>query len=146
MTTLWSSWAVEELPSSPSTRAHKVWFGGDTGYRHVSAHENEEEVPVCPAFKQIGEKFGGFDLALIPIGAYNPRPEMSSMHASPSDAVRIFQDIKARRAIGMHWGYVLAFVEPIMEPPKLLAEEAKKAGLSEDAFTVCGLGETVVVS
>ena len=113
MHSLWSSWVVEELPSTPHHHNHhktyKVWFGGDTGYRHVSLHENEDEVPVCPAFKEIGETFGGFDLALIPIGAYNPRDEMSSMHASPSDAVRIYLDLKARKAIGMHWGYVYVF-------------------------------------
>jgi len=47
---------------------NKVWFGGDTGYRTVRDGEDENKVPVCPAFRQIGEKFGGFDLALIPIG------------------------------------------------------------------------------
>jgi L-ascorbate metabolism protein UlaG (beta-lactamase superfamily) len=46
----------------------KVWFAGDTGYRTVKDGENEDNVPVCPAFKQIGELFGGFDLAMIPIG------------------------------------------------------------------------------
>jgi N-acyl-phosphatidylethanolamine-hydrolysing phospholipase D len=147
MHTLWSSWALEELPSTPSPSPHKLyklWFGGDTGYRHVSPHENEDDVPVCPAFKEIGDKFGGFDLALIPIGAYNPRDQMSSVHASPSDAVRIFQDIRAKKGVGMHWGTWVLTVEPVMEPPTLLAQEVKKAGLKEDAFTVCGLGETVV--
>ncbi|KIM24485.1 hypothetical protein M408DRAFT_331734 [Serendipita vermifera MAFF 305830] len=148
MHTLWASWALEELPAPSAgghNKAYKVWFGGDTGYRHVDPHQNEEEVPVCPAFKEIGDKFGGFDLALIPIGAYNPRGVMSSVHASPSDAVRIFQDIKAKKAIGMHWGTWVLTIEPVMEPPNLLVEEVKKAGLHEDAFTVCGLGETVVI-
>ncbi|KAG8820213.1 hypothetical protein FRC17_010220 [Serendipita sp. 399] len=145
--TLWSSWAVEELHGrSATTTGFKVWFGGDTGYRHVSDGQDEDKVPVCPAFKEIGEKIGPFDLALIPIGAYNPREAMSSWHASPSDAVRIFQDIRAKKAIGMHWGTWVLTVEPIMEPPQLLAQEAKKAGLAEDAFNICGLGETVVVS
>jgi N-acyl-phosphatidylethanolamine-hydrolysing phospholipase D len=103
--TLWASWAVEELvPTGSSKKGYKVWFGGDTGYRHVKPGQDENQVPVCPAFKEIGEKFGGFDLALIPIGAYNPREAMSSWHASPSDSVRIFQDIKAKRALAMHWG------------------------------------------
>ena len=115
MCTLWASWALEELPSSASPgKAYKVWFGGDTGYRHVSPHEKEDEVPFCPAFKEIGEKFDEFDLALIPIGAYDPRPETSSVHASPSDAVRIFQDIKAKKAIGMHWGYASSSIHSWM--------------------------------
>lgn len=33
----------------------------------------EDGLPTCPAFKEIGDKFGGFDLAMIPIGAYLPR-------------------------------------------------------------------------
>lgn len=37
-------------------------------------------------------------------------------------------------------------LEPVLEPPRVLAEEAKKAGLADDAFTVCGLGETVIVA
>lgn len=113
--TLWSSWALEEIPSATNASASppqgfKVWFGGDTGYRHVpygtsiEDEDDETKVPICPAFKEIGEKFGGFDLALIPIGAYEPRHVFSSMHASPSDSVRIFKDIRAKKAIGIHWG------------------------------------------
>lgn len=147
--TLWASWALEELSPSgqESTKAgFKVWFGGDTGYRYVEDGQDEDQVPFCPAFKEIGDKFGSFDLALIPIGAYNIRAAMSGFHASPSDAVRIFQDIKAKKAIGMHWGTWILTLEPILEPPELLASEAKKAGLADDAFTVCGLGETVITA
>ncbi len=49
----------------------QIWFGGDTGYCSVhsdGAHGSDPALPVCPAFKEIGEKFGGFDLGLIPIG------------------------------------------------------------------------------
>jgi N-acyl-phosphatidylethanolamine-hydrolysing phospholipase D len=106
---LWSSWALEELSSS-QRQGFKLWFGGDTGYRHVpqgtpvSDEDDETKIPCCPVFKEIGEKFGEFDLALIPIGAYEPRDIMSAVHASPSDAVRIFKDIKAKKALGIHWG------------------------------------------
>ena len=71
-TTLWASWVVEEVidtaKTSQSRSPLKVFFGGDTGYRSVMDHQKEDEVPVCPAFREIGEKFGGFDVALIPIG------------------------------------------------------------------------------
>jgi N-acyl-phosphatidylethanolamine-hydrolysing phospholipase D len=108
----------------PSTGA-KIWFAGDTGYRAVKDGDNEDEVPCCPVFKEIGEKFGGFDLALIPIGwisvphsfmtfgvdlvtisysAYLPRAIMSPVHCAPQDSVRVFRDVRAKRAIGMHWG------------------------------------------
>lgn len=116
MHSLWSSWAVEELRvmgGSPSPETgFKVWFGGDTGYRYVESGQDENTVPYCPAFKEIGNKFGAFDLALIPIGAYNPRQEISSWHVSPSDSVRIFQDVKAKKAAAMHWGWV-SFVPAI---------------------------------
>jgi N-acyl-phosphatidylethanolamine-hydrolysing phospholipase D len=60
--TLWASWALK------AASGQKVYFGGDTGYRTVLDGEDEETVPRCPAFREIGEKFGGFDLALLPIG------------------------------------------------------------------------------
>ena len=105
--TLWSSWAVtESLPASSPRAPKQLFFGGDTGYRAVSGVPGEDEraLPHCPAFADIGAKFGRFDLALLPIGAYAPRLFLSGMHASPGDAVEIFKDVKAERAVGMHWG------------------------------------------
>lgn len=119
MHTLWSSWALEEISvstpkatssSSSQPQGFKLWFGGDTGYRYVpygtpaDEQGDDSKLPVCPAFREIGKKFGGFDLALIPIGAYEPRHITSPVHASPWDSVRIFKDIKAKKALGMHWG------------------------------------------
>jgi N-acyl-phosphatidylethanolamine-hydrolysing phospholipase D len=70
--TLWASWVVEELrtPSSspPLPTGVKVFFGGDTGYRCVPDGQDEDQMPICPVFKEIGQKFGGFDFAMIPIG------------------------------------------------------------------------------
>ena len=66
--TLWASWVVEEVRPRDSGPGVKVFFGGDTGYRAVPDGKNEDEVPVCPVFKEIGERFGGFDFAMIPIG------------------------------------------------------------------------------
>ncbi|KAI0090882.1 Metallo-hydrolase/oxidoreductase [Irpex rosettiformis] len=149
--TLWASWAIEEILSSPSipgsgdgeARApKKIWFGGDTGYRTVFDGENEDDVPVCPAFKEIGEKIGPFDFAMIPIGAYDPRSLFSSVHASPKDSVAIFKDVKAKKALAMHWGTWILTTEPIMDPPRLLKEECHKSGVPEGDFDICGLGET----
>jgi L-ascorbate metabolism protein UlaG (beta-lactamase superfamily) len=60
---LWAAWVVDDLQSQK-----KLYFAGDTGYRTVRDGEDEEKVPVCPAFAEVGERFGGFDMALIPIG------------------------------------------------------------------------------
>ncbi|KAI0669451.1 N-acyl-phosphatidylethanolamine-hydrolyzing phospholipase D [Trametes maxima] len=146
-TTLWASWAVhEELPPTNTARApRKVYFAGDTGYRTVWDGEDEETVPRCPAFAEVGERFGEFDLALLPIGAYAPRAMWSNLHASPADAVAIFKDVRAKKALAMHWGTWTLTTEPTMEPPQLLKEECAKAGLGEGVFEICGLGETRVI-
>jgi N-acyl-phosphatidylethanolamine-hydrolysing phospholipase D len=77
--TLWASWAVEQRPydstsdskaTSLSKPISKIWFGGDTGLRSVPRGSKQEEMPICPAFKQIGERFGGFDLAVRPSSIY----------------------------------------------------------------------------
>ncbi|KIO16214.1 hypothetical protein M407DRAFT_191820 [Tulasnella calospora MUT 4182] len=136
--TLWASWAIRDPASGK-----KAWFGGDTGYRTVHPGENEDELPVCPEFKNIGEKFGGFNLALIPIGAYDIREVTSCVHCAPQDSVRVFKDVRAKKAIGMHWGTWSLTTEPIMEPPQRLREECEKLGISKEEFDICALGETV---
>ncbi|KAJ7457883.1 N-acyl-phosphatidylethanolamine-hydrolyzing phospholipase D [Mycena latifolia] len=149
--TLWGGWVVEGVESEGEGAASpppRVYFAGDTGYRSVpsSTDDGPETLPVCPAFKEIGARWGAFDLALIPIGAYAPRRFMSPIHCAPRDSVAIFRDINARRALGMHWGAWVLTTEDILEPPALLAKECAKAGVKEGAFGVCGLGETVSVN
>lgn len=84
---LWCSWVVEGDGKT-------VWFGGDTGYCAVDeeTHEIDPSRPVCPAFKEIGERFD-IDLAFIPIGAYAARSFLSTVHCAPIDSVRLFRDI-----------------------------------------------------
>ncbi|KAF2843394.1 Metallo-hydrolase/oxidoreductase [Patellaria atrata CBS 101060] len=145
--TLWASWSI-------SSGGKSIWFGGDTGYRKVPQlppGENDYDVkyshfPFCPAFKQIGELRGPFDLGLIPIGAYDPRFIMSSMHANPFDSVNIFIDTKCKKALGMHWGTWVLTEEDVMEPPKLLREAMKWKELPEEGvFDVVDIGESLEV-
>ncbi|KIM37395.1 hypothetical protein M413DRAFT_448461 [Hebeloma cylindrosporum] len=143
---LWAGWVVEEVQKElhpPARDATKVYFAGDTGYRSVRDGQDEDQVPVCPAFKSIGDRFGGFDLALIPIGAYLPRDFMSTIHCAPQDSVRLFKDIKAKKAVGMHWGTWILTSEDVVEPPRRLAEECKKVDIEDGAFVVCDIGETL---
>lgn len=141
--TLWASWSV-------TSGGKKVWFGGDTGYRSVPQVPADEwdyseaygHLPHCPAFAEIGELRGPFDLGLIPIGAYDPRWMMSPMHANPFDSVNIFIDTKCRRALGIHWGAWVLTTEEVMEPPRLLKKALEWKGLEQDVFEVCDIGES----
>lgn len=119
--TLWSGWAV--LGSN-----RRFWFAGDTGY--------------FSAFKQIGERYGPFDLAAIPIGAYNPAWFMNPMHVDPEQAVQVHQDIQAKQSLGIHWGTFLLTDEPVDEPPKLLQRAVNELGLRKESFITLKHGET----
>ncbi|KAL1924270.1 uncharacterized protein VTP21DRAFT_7305 [Calcarisporiella thermophila] len=141
--TLWASWCVY----SPKTSG-KIYFAGDTGYRSVPRGYDEEkidELPHCPVFKEIGSKKGPFDLAMIPIGAYNPRHLLSPVHCSPEDSVLLHEDIKSKRSLAMHWGTWLLGGESATEPPVRLRLALEKRGHSLNEFSTCNLGETVAV-
>ncbi|KAL1936655.1 hypothetical protein VTP01DRAFT_789 [Rhizomucor pusillus] len=150
--TLWASWCVEGISGGRS--CGKVFFGGDTGYRAVPGDVSKEKqydeaylesLPHCPAFKEIGEKVGPFDLAMIPIGAYSPRWFMSTVHCSPEDAVRVHEDIRSKKSIGIHWGTFVLTDEPVDEPPQRLKAAMKNRGHDDNDFTVLKLGETFVI-
>lgn len=138
---LWASWGV-------SSGGKSIWFAGDTGYRCVPEGIEElgpgfDKLPRNPQFEQIGELRGPFDVGLIPIGAYHPRFVYSGVHASPYDAVEIFQDTRCKKALAMHWGTFALTSEPVEEPPMKLREALKIKGLDETGlFDVCAVGET----
>jgi L-ascorbate metabolism protein UlaG (beta-lactamase superfamily) len=69
-----------------------VYFAGDTGYG------------TGKIFRAIRQRFGPTDLALIPIGAYDPRWFMAAQHTDPEEAIQIMCDLDARAAVGIHWG------------------------------------------
>ncbi len=123
--TLWGGWVIEARGAHP----FRFFFAGDTGYSRD--------------FRDIGGKFGGFDLAALPIGAYAPRWFMSPQHIDPSEAVRIHRDLGARRSIAVHWGTFVLSDEPLDEPPKKLREALKAAGIPGDQFLVLKHGETL---
>lgn len=119
--TLWGGWVVEH----PQFR---FFFAGDTGY--------------SADFKDIGARFGSFDLAALPIGAYEPRWFMQVMHINPEEAVQIHRDLRARHSVAMHWGTFVLTDEMLDEPPRKLAEARAAAGISPEAFFLMQHGET----
>ncbi|KAH9935109.1 N-acyl-phosphatidylethanolamine-hydrolyzing phospholipase D [Epithele typhae] len=132
-------------PPTRGARAEADLLRGRHRLPDCHGGEKEKERATCPVFAEIGNKFGRFDLALLPIGAYKPRWMWSGLHGSPADAVDIFKDVKAERALAMHWGTFKLTIEDIMEPPRLLKESCEKEGIPEGKFTTCKLGETTVV-
>jgi N-acyl-phosphatidylethanolamine-hydrolysing phospholipase D len=120
--TLWGGWVIEGA-------GLKLIHTGDLGYSRDA--------------RDIGERLGPFDLALIPIGAYAPRWFMKTMHVDPAEAIQIRADLHARRAIGMHWGTFENLTdEPLDEPPMVLGAQRAAAGLGPDQFDVMKIGET----
>ena len=122
--TLWAGFVVE-------SGGVVVYFAGDTGYSEELA--------------DIGRRFPHIDLALIPIGAYEPRWFMQPVHVNPEEAVQIHLDVGARRSIGMHFGTFHLTDEGIDEPISALARARDAAGVGPDVFDVLDFGETAIV-
>jgi len=106
---------------------HSVYHAGDTAY--------------FPGFREIGTRLGP-QLALLPIGAYNP-PSFRNVHANPADATRAFLDLNAHWMVPMHYGTFRLSHEPMEEPLQLLEVEARRAGI-EDRVLVLEEGVTKI--
>jgi len=129
---LWASWAFiwsESKDGADSNKKFTAWFGGDTAYNPYQ-------------FKEIGEALGQVDLAMIPIGAYEPRWFMKTQHVNPLDAVEIFKDINAKSAFGIHWNTFVLTAEAVDEPPKALERALQKNSLNAELFQAMNIGDT----
>jgi len=122
--TLWGGFVI-------TMGEQRVYFVGDSGYG--------------PHFKQVGEHVPGIQMALVPIGAYEPRWFMKRAHVNPEEAVQIHLDVRARISVGMHFGTFQLTDEAIDDPPRHLAEALDKLGVPRDEFVVPKFGETIVV-
>jgi L-ascorbate metabolism protein UlaG (beta-lactamase superfamily) len=116
-TTLWGSWLVE-------SENVELYFAGDSGYFH--------------GFAEFGRRFPGLDVALLPIGAYEPRWFMRPVHMNPAEALAAFRELGARHLLPMHWGTFDLTDEPIDEPPRELARclEEDTSGVSSRVTTL----------
>jgi L-ascorbate metabolism protein UlaG (beta-lactamase superfamily) len=88
---------------------------------------------------------GPFRLAIIPIGAYEPRDFMKTNHINPEEAVRIFETLKPSRALGMHWGTFQLTFEPIDEPRRRLEALKRARGIAPEQFIATEAGQTFPV-
>ena len=106
-----------------------VYFAGDTGH--------------SPHMREIGLAFPGIDLALLPIGAYEPRWFLKPQHMDPAEAVAAHLELGAARSLGMHFGTFSGLTdESIDAPERDLAAAALAAGLPEGAFGTLAFGAT----
>lgn len=119
--TLWSSWAV-------TGGERRFFFAGDTGF--------------FEGFASIGEALGPFDLAALPIGAYEPVAMMKPFHMNPEEAAAAGRGLRARRLVGIHFGTFDLTDEPLDEPPRRFRAAAEGTGYAPDDLWVLRVGET----
>jgi len=102
---LWCGYSV-------STANKRFLFPGDTAW--------------FDELSNVGKQYGPFDLAAIPIGAYEPRDFMKYNHVNVEEAVRMKEAVQAKAAVPIHWGTFPLTVEPVLEPREKLAELMKE--------------------
>jgi len=140
--TLWAGWVVKSSDAS-------YFFAGDTGYRSLPDNCPKEEIenyPTCPVFRQIGNIYGPFDLASIPISPALPPHMMSPIHSNPRDGVDIHIDCKSKHSIAMHWGTVLFnAVNAIDSGPARLREELDNKNIPHEQFHETYIGQVIKV-
>lgn len=99
--TLWSSFILK-------TKYHHLYLGGDSGY---DSH-----------FKEIGNKFGPFDLAILEAGQYNTM--WPYIHMMPEETVQAAVDLKAKALLPVHWGKFTLAMHAWNDPVKRVLEKA----------------------
>ena len=122
--TLWTGYAISDGHT-------KVYFSGDTGYHSI--------------FKDLGRRYGPFDIGLVPIGAYKRASNLKSTHTTPEEAVRLGRDLGAKTLVPMHWGTLVLSYEPPFEPPVRFLKAGLASGFSEGRLWKMAVGETRVL-
>ena len=106
----------------------KIYFSGDTAFGNL--------------FSKIGDRYGPFDLTIVPIGAYEPRGMMKASHCTPEEAVAITKMLKSKNILGMHWGTIRLSAENPWEPPEKFINAAKAEGYKDNNIWKMAIGET----
>lgn len=124
--TLWCGWVL-------SATNHSVFFAGDTAFN--------------PSFADIGQRYGPLDLALMPIGAYDPRWFMASVHMDPEESVEAVKMLagaagKIPHVLATHWGTFKLTDEPMDEPSLRMTRAWSGSALSADQLWILDFGET----
>lgn len=104
--TLWASWVIQ-------TKNNNIYFSGDSGY---DTH-----------FKDIGEKYGPFDVAFLESGQYDKR--WKEVHMLPEEAISAFRDLGAKKYFPVHWGMFVLALHTWYEPIDKVYELTKREGI-----------------
>ncbi|WP_342736552.1 MBL fold metallo-hydrolase [Bradyrhizobium sp. B117] len=123
---LWASFVLE-------TPAGKIYVVCDSGYGD-GGH-----------FRRVAEKHGTLRLAILPIGAYEPRWFMRDQHMNPEDAVKALADCGAEAALGHHHGTFQLTDEAIDAPAKALVEALDVAKIPQERFVAMKPGQVVEI-
>ncbi len=118
---LWGSFVVE-------VSGRRLYFAGDSGY--------------APHFHEVRRRLGDIDLALLPIGAYEPRWFMQHIHMNPEEAVLAHRDLGAALSVGMHFGTFRLTTEAIDAPLEALDAARARHAVPHDRFITLEFGET----
>lgn len=106
----------------------RIYFAGDTG--------------AGPFFREIRQRLGHIDLALLPIGAYEPRWFMKDVHMNPGEALQAHLDLEPAQSIGMHFGTFQLTTEGIDEPLRALEEACRARDVPQERFRTLDVGES----
>jgi N-acyl-phosphatidylethanolamine-hydrolysing phospholipase D len=128
--TLWGAWAIigEDF---------HWFFSGDTGYS-----QDFSDTRRYFAYRQTATQGGGFDVALIAVGACLPRWFMQMQHVDLDEAVQIHLDLSAKCSVGVHWGTFALADDPLDQPLHELARVRMLKGVSEESFFLLAVGGT----
>jgi L-ascorbate metabolism protein UlaG (beta-lactamase superfamily) len=107
----------------------RIYFAGDTAY--------------APFFDDIRRRLGPIDLALLPIGAYEPRWFMRSVHMNPAESVQAHLELGASQSIAMHFGTFQLTTEGVDDPVRGLAVACREQNVPPATFRAIGFGESV---
>ncbi|WP_379128681.1 MBL fold metallo-hydrolase [Paenibacillus sp. sgz500958] len=118
-TSLWCSWVI----LSGETR---IFFSGDSGYG--------------PHFKEIGDKYGPFDVTLMECGQYNEH--WAAIHMMPEETVQAHLDVRGKLMIPIHWGAFTLSLHSWIDPVERAVQAAGRLGA---AIATPRIGETVVI-
>lgn len=117
--TLWCSWVLHGQDA-------RVYFSGDSGYG--------------PHFKEIGERYGPFDLTMMECGQYNEKWE--AIHMLPEQTVQAHEDVRGEVLIPIHWGGFTLAMHDWTDPAERVTKEAERRGVR---IATPMIGESVTI-